>query len=178
MYIYGRYMFNNLGGLGIFCADTVKKDKNETFRRETFFSLEEKNKAPKYGCQKSQNGNTNLNSSVTHCKNSENYDYKPSSIVAATSALVTGATAASTASAVVGGSAATIMSVTAGTTGAAVAATAGAAGTAGGAAIASGMATIGSVVGGGMATGAIITAAAPVAAFGGVVYGLFKLFED
>ena len=95
--------------------------------------------------------------------------------------LSTGATtvaAASTASAVAGGSAATIMSATAGTTGAVWASLAGASGTAGGAAISSGMAAIGSMVGGGMAAGAVITAAAPVAAVGAIAYGLFKLLED
>ena len=171
-------MFNNLSGIGIFCADTVKKDKKEIFRRETFFSLEEKNKVPKYECQKPQNSNSNLNSSVTHCNNSESNDYKPSSIVAAASAAATTIVAGNTASVVLGGSAATIMSATAGTTGAALAATAGTAGTAGGAAIASGMASIGGVVGGGMATGAIITAAAPVAIGGAIIYGIFKFFED
>jgi hypothetical protein len=40
------------------------------------------------------------------------------------------------------------------------------------------MASIGSVVGGGMAAGAIMTAAAPVAAIAAIGYGLFKLFED
>jgi hypothetical protein len=40
------------------------------------------------------------------------------------------------------------------------------------------MATIGSAVGGGMAAGAVITAAAPVAAVGLLAYGVFKFFED
>jgi len=48
----------------------------------------------------------------------------------------------------------------------------------GGAATASGMAAIGATVGGGMAAGAILTAAAPVAAIGAIAYGLFKFFED
>ena len=43
---------------------------------------------------------------------------------------------------------------------------------------ASGMAAIGSTVGGGMAAGAIMTAAAPVAIAGALIYGAFKLFED
>jgi len=55
---------------------------------------------------------------------------------------------------------------------------AGAAGLSGGAATASGMAAIGATVGGGMAAGAILTAAAPVAAIGAIAYGLFKFFED
>jgi hypothetical protein len=40
------------------------------------------------------------------------------------------------------------------------------------------MASVGGLVGGGMAAGAIITAAAPVAAVAAIGYGLFKLFED
>jgi hypothetical protein len=39
------------------------------------------------------------------------------------------------------------------------------------------MASIGSVVDGGMAAGAIITAAAPIAAAAAIGYGLFKWFE-
>ncbi|MFA0171094.1 hypothetical protein AB4424_13810 [Vibrio splendidus] len=108
----------------------------------------------------------------------KNDNVKASTVVGGLGAVATGTTAATTASAVIGGSAATIMSATAGTTGAALAATAGTAGTAGGAAVASGMASVGAAVGGGMATGAIITAAAPVAAIGAIGYGLFKLFED
>jgi len=105
-------------------------------------------------------------------------DTKSSTAIGAAGALVTAGTAASTASAVIGGSAATIMSATAGTTGAALASAAGASGLAGGAAISSGMAAVGSAVGGGMAAGAIITAAAPIAAIAAIGYGLFKLFED
>lgn len=103
---------------------------------------------------------------------------KGSTVIGSAGAIATVGTAASTASAVVGGSAATIMSATAGTTGAAIASAAGASGLAGGAAISSGMAAVGSAVGGGMAAGAIITAAAPVAAIAAIGYGLYKWFED
>ena len=96
-------------------------------------------------------------------------------VIAAGATVATAATAATTASAVAGASAATIMSATAGTTGAALAGMAGASGLAGGATTASGMAAIGSVVGGGMAAGAVITAAAPVAAVGATIYGGYKL---
>jgi hypothetical protein len=40
------------------------------------------------------------------------------------------------------------------------------------------MATIGSLVGGGMAAGAVLTAAAPIAAVSLIGYGVFKFFED
>lgn len=106
-----------------------------------------------------------------------NENTKRSTTVGLVGGGLTAASAAGTASAVVGGSAATIMSATSGTAGAALAASVGAAGTTGAAAIASGMATIGGVVGGGMATGAIITAAAPVAIAAGVIYGISCLFD-